>query len=50
MNRGPIIIENVLELEENAHIYMELEGIRASNQFVTRPDVDDEGIGRKPFQ
>jgi hypothetical protein len=28
---------------------MELEGIRASNQFVTRPDVDDEGIDTHPL-
>jgi hypothetical protein len=49
MNRRPITIENVLELEEYTSIYLELEGIRASNQFVTRPDVDDEGIDTHPL-
>jgi hypothetical protein len=49
MNRSPIIVDNVFGLEEYAHIYREVVRIRALNQFVTRPDAEDEGIDNHPL-
>ena len=49
MNKSPIFIKNVFEMNDYEYIYRKLEKLRALDQFVTGPGREDFDIETHPL-